>query len=378
MKIAIATPEFPPMNAAAASRTGPWVDALEQRGHEVIVLTSRGAKDKKNPRVWTSRHAVPSSQAGLAKRFIQEIRLGRDVARELHRRSSELDFAVITSPPFFMASLCAKTARRNSLPYLFDVRDRYPAALFDLDIVSSSGLIGRMLSRMEKRAYAGARLVSTVTHGLTKAIGGFVGEKKVFRMPNGFDGKFFPENLEHRAKRPEFTVVYHGRLGRFYDLQAMRNLVRETAKLDAGIRFLFIGDIGPAKTDGDWGTAEFRDEMSLDCLGQALSECHLGVCLLKEVAAMRMAFPAKVFEFLGSGLPVLASPSGEFVDFLSKRGVGLPFERADPVVMARAIVDLKQDVPTWKKMSAHAWALRPELDRRLLATFFAERLETCS
>ena len=280
------------------------------------------------------------------------------------------------APPFFLACSCAKAARRTSLPHLFDVRDRYPAALFDLDVVSSSSFIGRRLAQMEKNAYAGSHLVSTVTHGLQQALGEVAEEKKVLRITNGFDGKFFSEHLKKRPKRPEFTVVYHGRLGRFYDVQAFRDLIHETEKLDSSIRFQLIGDIGSAKADGDWGKAEFRDEMSLDCLAEALAECHLGVCLLKEVEAMRMAFPAKAFEFLGAGLPVMASPQGELVDFLRKRDAGLPFECSDPVAMARAIVKLKEDMPAWQRLSANAWALRPELDRRILANSFAEELET--
>ena len=52
MKIALVTSEFPPMNAAAAARMGPWQETFLKRGHDVTVFTSREARDDGNPGVW--------------------------------------------------------------------------------------------------------------------------------------------------------------------------------------------------------------------------------------------------------------------------------------------------------------------------------------
>ena len=138
------------MNAAAAVRVGPWADALAASRHEVSVLTSReGAAGGKNPSVVASRFGTPSNRAGLAKRFWQEVRLGRDICLSLGGLNPKPDLVVITSPPFFMACLCAKTVRRLKLPYVLDVRDRYPEVLFDLGLVSQKGFIGKFLKRMD-------------------------------------------------------------------------------------------------------------------------------------------------------------------------------------------------------------------------------------
>ena len=90
---------------------------------------------------------------------------------------------------------------------------------------------------------------------------------------------------------------------------------------------------------------------------------------------MQKAFPAKVYEYLGAGLPVLAAPTGEFTEFLTERDVGMVFPKADPQAMAQAIVELKADPTAWNRMSDNAWALRSSLDRRDGANRFAERLE---
>ena len=365
------------MKAAAAARAGPWAVVMAEKGHEVVALTSREGTGSscKGLRVEVSPFGAPSNRAGLAKRFLQEVRLGRDLSRRLARMRPRPDAALITSPPFFMACLCARAARKARIPYLFDVRDRYPQVLFDLGVLAPGGLPGRMLRRWERNVYAGAGLVTTVTKGLTRDLGEVAGREKVEPVTNGFDGAAFTEERLRGPKRERFTVVYHGRLGRFYEVETLRRLVAETERRDPEVSFLLAGDLAEARASGDWGGAEFRPELSLEELAKLLGGCHLGVCLLKDTEAMRKALPAKVFDFLGAGLPVLASPVGELSAFLEERGVGLTFERADPVAMAEAIAGLRKDRERWKALSARAAGLRAKLDRRKQAARFVGLVE---
>jgi len=376
VKVGIVTSEFEPITAAAASRTGPWSDVLLQRGHDACILTSQDGKGRGNLALINSRFQTPSNRAGLARRFLQEIRLGCDLGRLLDGLSPKLDLIVITSPPFFMASLCARAAKRSGIPYVFDVRDRYPAVLFDLGVVSSEGFIGRTLHRIETKNYARARLITTVTSGLTRDLEELVGAEKVTKVMNGFDGRHFTEENLQRPKRKRFTIAYHGRLGRFYEVDALRRMILETERLDGEVRFVLAGDLEEARSSGDWGSTEFFGELPLSRLAELLAECHLGVCLLKEMEAMRKALPAKVFDYLGAGLPVLSSPAGELSAFLLERGVGLTFERTDPKAIASAIVAFKNDPERQERMATNVRALRPSLDRRVQSVRFAEHLES--
>ena len=212
------------MNAAAAARMGPWQETFLKRGHDVTVFTSREARDDGNPGVWNSRYGVPSNQVGLARRFLQEIRLGRDLAGELRRKAFHFDLVVITSPPFFLASMCARSARLSKLPYVFDVRDRYPGVLFELGTLGRDGLLGRFLSHMEQRVYAGARSVTTVTASLVQELLESNDSSKVSLVTNGYDGQLFPEALSKHKKRDLFTVVYHGRFSRLHDIASLREM----------------------------------------------------------------------------------------------------------------------------------------------------------
>ncbi len=364
------------MNAAAAARLEPWADVFEQRGHDVTILTSREAAGGDSRRVWFSRFGVPSNQVGLARRFLQEIRLGRDLAKELRRRASGLDLAIITSPPFFLATFCAKVARRCALPYSFDVRDRYPGVLFELGLIRRTGFLGRWLSRMERAAYSGAKLISTVTHSLKKELQEVASAQKVFWSPNGFDGALFPKALPDAKKRDSFTVVYHGRFSRLHDVEALRRLVLACGKIDRDICFVVAGPIPEDLRQRDWGTATFLGELSRKDIPGLLAECHLGISLMKPSGATRVAMPAKVFEYWGAGIPVLAAPQGELLDFVRGREIGLAFEQIDLEAMVEAIFSLKRNPDEWNRMSSRIRSMRDELDRRVIAVNLAGRLES--
>jgi len=376
VKIALVTSEFPPMNAAAAARMGPWREIFLERGHDVTVFTSREAKDDGNPSVWSSRFGVPSNRVGLARRFLQEIRLGCDLAGELRRSACGFDLAVITSPPFFLGSMCARSARLSNLPYVFDVRDRYPGVLFELGTLSRDGLPGRFLSKIEQRLYAGARSVTTVTESLVEELEESSNSAKVSLVSNGYDGELFPEALLKRKKRDFFTVVYHGRFSRLHDIDSLREMAKITQRLDSEIRFVIAGPLPKGLSRDNWGETTFYGELPREEIPELLAGCHLGVSLMKPFGATRVAMPAKAFEYFGVGLPVIAAPDGELVAFLREHQVGLPFLDVDPSTMAQAIVDIKNDFTKWETMAANVRALRPSLDRRVQSVRFAEHLES--
>ena len=106
-----------------------------------------------------------------------------------------------------------------------------------------------------------------------------------------------------------------------------------------------------------------------------LAPCHLGVSLMKTNQATTVAFPAKVFEYLGAGLPVLASPEGEMTNILQSQDVGIVFSQPEPVAMAEALINLAKDHPTYDRLSANVRAIRLEMDRHKSATRFVESLE---
>ena len=57
---------------------------------------------------------------------------------------------------------------------------------------------------------------------------------------------------------------------------------------------------------------------------------------------MRKALPAKTFDFMGAGLPMIVSPDGELLELVAKEGTGVGFPKNDAPKIARTIVELSQ------------------------------------
>ena len=90
------------------------------------------------------------------------------------------------------------------MPYIFDIRDRYPNVLFDLNVISEDSFIGRKLSRSEEKCYKNSVLISSVTKGIDQELDSF--QKPHVHIPNGFDGKIFDH--QKYSKKIRFLGLY--------------------------------------------------------------------------------------------------------------------------------------------------------------------------
>ena len=118
-----------------------------------------------------------------------------------------------------MACICAFFAKLANLPFIFDVRDRYPRVLTDLEYLKPSGFVYRILALLEGWVYRQAEFITTVTHGLVSELKSIYPRLNFRLVRNGFDELMFTDEVLNFNKRTSFSVVYHGRLGRFYDLE---------------------------------------------------------------------------------------------------------------------------------------------------------------
>ena len=248
-----------------------------------------------------------------------------------------------------------------------DVRDRYPRVLVDLGVLNASGIFHKSLSALERWVCSGAISLTTVTQGLKLEIGEAFPAKETHLLPNGYDEEVFTEGLLSVDKATEFTVVYHGRLGRFYDIHHYLEVMRLVELEDPSIRFLMIGDLPDELVQASCANLTILPAMQLQDLAKQLASCHLGLCLLRELPAMKKAFPAKVYDFLGAGLPMLVGPEGELGDAVERMGCGVSFTKVTPEKVAQSIVELKQDSARWSLLRDQTLQYRRDFGRRKLA-----------
>ncbi|MAK46739.1 MAG: hypothetical protein CMI24_05740 [Opitutae bacterium] len=372
MRLAVVTSEFPPINAAAAARIGPWVSELDLRGHQVKVFSSRGSAKMGNTQHYESFRAVPSNKVGIIRRFYQEMKLAWDLGKMLRVHAKTLDLVVITSPPFFLATHIAKIAVKKKIPYIFDIRDRYPGVLYDLKVVKEKSFLGRWLSAMEESCYKSSTLLTTVTEGINQQLGKFGVPHE--RVSNGFDGELF-DTKNHEKKDDVFRVVYHGRFSRLHDIESLRKISLKVKNLNPEIAFMVIGPIPNSEKQKVWGNVEFTDEKKHHEIPALLANGSIGISLMKEMISTKFAMPAKVYEYIGMGLPLLVAPGGELCDFVNSWKIGLAYETLDAGQIAREIVALKADFQKYAKFKDHVISCRSKFDRRSQSSDFADFIE---
>ena len=112
--------------------------------------------------------------------------------------------------------------------------------------------------------------------------------------------------------------------------------------VDSSICFLMVGDLPQSTSSNAPPNLEILPAMKLEKLAKVLASCHLGICLLRELPAMRSAFPAKAYDYIGAGIPVLAGPKGELTQLVDQFKIGTTFEKISAKEVADIILGLKK------------------------------------
>ena len=370
--IAIISSEYFPLKAAGASRMVPLAEELLNAGQEVKVYSSRSV-GKNNPLVVRSLFPTPKNSSKLWFRFLQEVLLGTDLGIRLCFRRNKIGLCIITSPPFFMACICAGFARCLQLPSLFDVRDRYPNVLLDLKVLNSNQLIFRFLKFLEFSVYKHASRVTLVTKARLRELSNTYKKPNLVLLENGFDEAIFTEKRLKNSKLECFTVVYHGRLGRFYDPNLYLEIMKKVYSLDPSIQFILVGEFQNSLDLERIENLRISPPMSLEELSEFLPKCHVGLCVLRELEAMKKVFPAKAYDYIGAGLPILAGPDGEMCETVRSLHLGVTFDQTNPEMIAKKIVELKTDNLLWTKLSLAVKSNRSQFGRRKILKDFLKK-----
>jgi glycosyltransferase involved in cell wall biosynthesis len=268
-----------------------------------------------------------------------------------------------------MATYIAKIAQKKNLPYLFDIRDRYPKVLFDLKVISEDGFIGRQLLRRESCCYQKSRLLTTVTHGLDQQLSTF--NRPHIHLPNGFDGGLFDPS-KYTKKDEVFRIVYHGRFSRLHDIEALCKISLTIQRLNPAIEFLIIGPAPESFQKKNWGNVRFTGEKKREEIPALLATGSLGISVMREMVSTQIAMPAKVYEYIGMGLPFVTAPSGELNDFVKTKNIGIAFEKMNVEEIANGIVALEKDSARYSDFRKNVNSIRAQFDRRTQSLAFAD------
>lgn len=266
-------------------------------------------------------------------------------------RIQDVDVCIASTPQFFagLAGVVLRFLKR--VPLLLEVRDLWPDSIEAVQVRKGGGMIA-LLRRIERFMYRSADrivIVSPAFRAHIEACG--VDSDKIATVPNGVNTALF-----HRRERTsrtmlkdcgnDFIVAYIGTHGLAHALETAIDAAR-LLRDQKGIRFVFAGE-GARKTvlkeyARGLDNVTFIDQLPREEIAVLLGEIDVALVLLRDTPLFATVIPSKMFEIMGSGLPMILGVRGQAREILDAAKGGVAIEPENPAQLAEAILRFRND-----------------------------------
>ncbi len=263
-------------------------------------------------------------------------------------RIKKVDLVWGTSPPLFQILPAWLLAKINRIPFVFEVRDLWPAFPVGLGVISNKFLIW-MAEKVEVFFYKGADHLVINSPGFKDyLLGKGIPEGKISVVPNGVDIRQFPPQSDGDDFRKEYdlenalVVLYAGAHGLANDLETVL-LAAEQLKNSPEIVFAFVGD-GKSKPE----LRLFSEKLALtnvrfipsqpkSSMPQVLAAADICLAVLKDIPLFKTTYPNKVFDYMAAGKPTLLMIDGVIREVVENARGGIFVQPGDPKALVDAI-----------------------------------------
>ncbi len=299
------------------------------------------------------------------------------------------DVLVATSPQFFNAIGGWALAKVRRVPYVFEVRDLWPASIAALGAVKYP-LILKWLEKLELFLYRNADAVITVTEAfkddlMSRGIDG----DKIHVVLNGVDLSRYSkaetkdvELAEAHGLEGKFVAGYIGTHGMAHGLEKIVEAA-ELLRDQPDVRILLVG-AGSEKEKIETMVAErgLDNVVSLgrfpkEDMNRIWSLCDVSLIHLRDLPVFETVIPSKLFESMGVGIPVLMGlPKGEATGIVEASDCGELCEPENPQSIADTLGRMHQDKERYQQMVENCLKASKVYSREALAKKMANILRT--
>jgi len=390
MHILFLTDNFPPERNAPANRVYESASYWVLWGHQVTVLTC--APNFPEGRVyegyrngWYQVEIMDGIRVVRVKTFITQNE--GVLLRTLDYLSfmvasfftgllqARPDVVVATSPQFFTAVSGWALAAVRRLPFVFELRDLWPASISAVGAMRENVAL-RWLERLELFLYHRAAKVVALTAAFKNdLIARGVPGDKVDVVFNGVDlERYTPRSrdttlMQQLGLEGCFVIGYLGTHGMAHALDR----VLDAAKLLQGIpsiRFLFVGAgaaraaLVEAATKGHLDNVIFVPAQPRTSMPAYWSVCDLALVPLKDTPLFTTVIPSKIFEAMGMGRAILlTAPEGEASQIIRETGAGVIVPPESPAALARTVQELYHDQALLERIATNSIRSAPQFSR---------------
>ncbi len=404
MNIAIFSHYFAPEPGATGARLLELGRAWAGDGHSVRVVTCfpnhptgiippgyRGRLTMRETidgvEVLRSAIYVTPNTSGSLKRTLGHLSYVASALTLSAPRLGPIDLAIGSSPTLFSAVAACLYSRARRIPFIFEVRDLWPALFVELGALKP-GHILRGLEALEMWLYHRAARIVVVTESFRDSISARgIDPAKIDFIPNGADIAFFTPGERDNALRQQyapdaqFVALYIGAHGIAQNLVTILDAA-EKLRDRRDILFLMVGEGGE------------RDLLMADAAKCGLDNVRFvpgqpkalmpnfyrmaDACFvpLRDIPLFTQFIPSKMFEIMACGRPIIGGVRGEARRILEKSGGALCVAPDDPLELAAAVVDLATDRSKGERLGASGRAfVGREYRRDVLAARYMDALQ---
>lgn len=395
MRILFLSDNFPPEGNAPATRLHEHATRWVRAGHDVTVVTCApnfpegrlfpGYRNAWRQVEWLDGIRVVrvktyiTANEGFLKRTLDYLSfmLMATVMSVFERRP---DVVVATSPQFFCALAGWMVGVLKWRPFVFELRDLWPASIMAVGAMRKS-LVIRLLERLELFLYRRADAIVSVTESFREdLVARGVPRAKIHVVLNGVDlDRYEPRERDPVLAREfglegRFVAGYMGTHGLAHALPKVLDAA-ERLRDREDIAFFFAG-AGAERARVEQLVAE-RDLRNVRLIPRqpkvrmpALwSLCDLAIVPLRDTPVFATVIPSKIFESMGMAVPILMSlPEGEATTIIRATGSGVCVPPEDPQAMAEAVARLADAPGDVAALRQRAHAAAPGFSREALAS----------
>ncbi len=364
MHILLIHQAFAALDEAGGTRHHELARYLVERGHQVTIVASPisylTGKSRQDRSKWVEKQE-PDPGITIYRTYTYSA-LHKSF---LHRIFSFLSFMVSsflvgigvkgvdlvwgTSPPIFQGLTAWLIAWLKRVPFLFEVRDLWPAFAIAVGVLRSP-LIIRASLWLERFLYRRADRVMVNSPGFIDHVTRR-GARWVELIPNGAEPEMFDPQAKGTTFRQQhhldgkFVILYAGAHGMSNDLEIV---LQAAARLrdEPAIHFLLVGD-GKEKANLQAEAANlqlnnvcFLPPVAKDRMGEVIAAADAGLAILKPLELYKTTYPNKVFDYMAAGRPVILAIDGVIREVVERASAGLAVAPGDPQAMAKAAQEL--------------------------------------
>ncbi len=282
-----------------------------------------------------------------------------------------------TSPPIFQGWTAWLLARLKGAPFLFEVRDLWPAFAIAVGVLKNKTLI-RMSEWLECFLYRHADEMVVNSPGFIEHIRSR-GAKKITLVENGVDLTMFDPTQTGEEFRKihqlenKFIVLYAGAHGISNNLEVILKTAQLTAE-DQSIEYVFVGD-GKEKANlirqaeyTQLNNVLFIPSVPKNEMNEVLAAADACIAILKPIEMYKTTYPNKVFDYMAAGKPVLLLIDGVIREVVENAHCGVFITPDDSEALANEIKKMQNEMMKTRQLGQNGRIyVKEHFDRAVLA-----------